>query len=160
LNWHEAWLWLWFIVGSFAFWLKRAYFLTTGPNPVATSFKQFVQRSWAPLLVRFILDSGVYWSTFQPQVLAASLRFMGWDQFASGVESVTKFGFFALFFGYVVDSIIDFAVIKIPGVKDILPQMPPPLPKPAVIEAAIVEQTTKVTALETKTTTVPNEVGK
>lgn len=127
MDWHVAWLWLFFLVGTFAYWLKRAYFLITGPNPVANDFGQFLRRCWAPLLVRFILDSGVYWATFQPQVLGGMLRAMGWEDFANEVNALTQFGFFALFFGFGVDSVLDFAVTKIPWIKEFLPQMPPPL---------------------------------
>jgi hypothetical protein len=52
---------------------------------------------------------------------------MGWEDFANEVNALTQFGFFALFFGFGVDSVLDFAVTKIPWIKEFLPQMPPPL---------------------------------
>lgn len=155
MDWHLAWLWLWFGVGMSAYMLKRGYYLITGSNPVANSWGQFFQRCWPPLLVRLILDSGVYWATFTPTVLVGMLRAMGWSAFANSVESVTHFGFFALFFGFGVDSVLDIAVSKIPWIKDFLPQMPPPLPQKAIVQAQIVEQ--KVTQLQTTTTVVPSE---
>src|ERR1700684_2362663 len=123
MNWHLVFLWTWFFVGMFAYMTKRGYYLITGPNPVANNFDQFVQRCWAPLLVRLILDSGVYWATFTPQVLVGGLNLLGWSRFAAAVGSVTQFGFFALFFGFGVDSILDFAMTKVPWIKDVLPQM-------------------------------------
>jgi len=155
MSWHVAWLWLWFGVGMFTYMLKRAYFLITGPNPVANNWEQFAQRCWPPLLVRIILDSGVYWATFTPAVLVGMLHALGWEQFANAVQAVTQFGFFALFFGFGVDSVLDFAVTKIPWIKDLLPQMPGPLPQKAVVEAQIVEQ--KVTQLQTTTTVIPKK---
>jgi hypothetical protein len=86
------------------------------------------------------------------------LAALGWTRFAGAVSSVTQFGFFALFFGYGVDSVVDFAVTKIPWIKDVLPQMPPPLPAPAVVKAELVE--TKRTTLETTTTMIPKEGDK
>jgi hypothetical protein len=122
-----AWLWLWFIIGELAYILKRAYYLITGPNPVANNYRQFLARCWAPLLVRAICGAGVYWLTFYPELLgdALSLTGISWKIHSS----VPQHGVFALFFGLGVDSILDFAVSKIPYLKDWLPQMPPPLPK-------------------------------
>jgi hypothetical protein len=154
MNWHVAWLWLWFAVGMLTYMAQRAYYGVQGPRPVATSYRDYVYRCWGPLLMRAVVDSGIYWVTFTPQALAALLRFYNWQQFASAIEGVTSYGFFALFFGLGVDVAIDFGVTKIPLIRDNWPQMPPPLPQPAIVQAAIVE--TKITALETTTTTVPN----
>ncbi len=131
LNWHIAWLWMWFMVGALVYVLKRAYYLVHGPNPIANTYGQFFQRCWVPLLVRLVVDSGVYWATFTPSVLQGMLNWLGWTSWASAINSVSNVGFFALFFGLGVDSLIDFAVTKLPWIKDWWPQMPPPL-KPIV----------------------------
>ena len=122
---HLVWLWLWFVVGAVVYMLKRMYYLVTGPNPVANSYKEFWIKCWIPLLVRFVIDSGVYWLTFYPDVFNAAIKGMG---FSFQLHSpVPQFGVVALFAGLSVDSIVDFAVTKIPYIKDWLPQMPPPL---------------------------------
>jgi hypothetical protein len=155
MDWHKVFLWAWFLAGMTIYWIKRAYFLITGPNPVANDLRQFVCRCWMPLLYRFAADSGIYWATFSPVMLAAGLRYVGLQNSAAMVDSITQFGFFALFFGLGVDSAVDVGVSKIPWIKDQWPQMPGPMPQPAVVQAAIVE--TKVTTLETTTTVVPKE---
>lgn len=108
--------------------LKRAYYLVTGPNPVANTYTEFIQKCWIPLLVRAVADSGIYWLTFYPDLFNAAIKGVG---FTFQLHSpIPEFGVVALFAGLFVDSVIDFAVTKIPYVKDWLPQMPPPLPKP------------------------------
>jgi hypothetical protein len=149
-------LWLFFIIGMATYMAQRAYYGVQGPRPVATGYHDYLYRCWGPLLMRAVVDSGVYWLTFTPQALAALLRLWGWEQFASAIEGVTSYGFFALFFGLGVDVAVDFSVTKLPVIRDNWPQMPAPLPQPAIVQAAIVE--TKITALETTTTTVPKEV--
>jgi|ERR1700722_9047465 len=153
MDWHKVFLWFWFLSGMIIYWIKRAYFLITGPNPVANNLKQFIAVSWMPLLFRAVTDSGIYWATFSPVMLAAGLRYFGLENSAAMVDNITQFGFFALFFGLGVDSAVDVAVTKIPWIKDQWPQMPGPMPQPAIVKAAIVE--TKVTALETQTTVIP-----
>lgn len=155
---NELWLWLWFTIGMGIFWLKRAYFGINPPNPVATSYANWLQRSWAPLLVRAFVDALAFWLLFTPGVTDKALAYFGWESYSGVVALITKFAPVAAMFGYVVDSAVDFAVTKIPFVKDVLPQMPGPLPQPAIVQAAIVE--TKVTALETKTTVLNPEEGK
>lgn len=122
---HLLWLWLWFMIGMFTYVLKRAYYLVTGPNPVANSYTEFWKKCWPPLLIRAVVDSGVYWATFYPDVLNKALSSAGlsWQLHSP----IPEFGVVALFFGLFVDSIVDFGVTKIPYVKDWLPQMPPPL---------------------------------
>lgn len=149
----EIWLWLWFLVGMSVYWLKRAYYGINPPNPVATSYGNYLQRSWAPLLVRMFLDSIAFWILFTPGVTDKALNALGWTNYGWIVMMITQFAPVAAMFGFVVDSIVDFAVTKIPFVKDILPQMPGPLPQPAIVQAQIVE--TKVTQLATTTTIVP-----
>lgn len=150
---HLAWLWLWFMVGTFTYMLQRAFYGVQGPHPVATSYGNYLYRCWGPLLARFVTDSCFYWATFTPTILAAMLHGFGWDTVASEVEGVTKYGFFALAFGLLIDVGVDFGVTKIPLLKNIWPQMPGPLPQPAVVQAAIVD--THVVQLETVTTTIP-----
>jgi hypothetical protein len=127
MNWHLFWLWLWFLVGMGLYMLKRAYYLVTGPNPIANTYGQFIQRCWIPLLVRSFLDGCIFWACFTPQLLSKGLDYMGWTNFSWVVAMVTQFAVCAALFGHTVDSLMDFAVSKIPGIKDWLPQMPPPL---------------------------------
>lgn len=122
---HLVWLWFWFLFGMVIYMLKRAYYLVTGPNPVANTYKEFIEKCWIPLLVRVVVDSGVYWLTFYPDILNDVIARFG---FSFQLHSpIPQFGVVALFAGLFVDSIIDFAVTKIPYLKDVLPQMPPGL---------------------------------
>lgn len=156
---HLLSLWGWFLAGMMMFWLKRAFFLVTGPSPIAHTYGQFIERSWIPLLVRSFLDSLLFSLLFIPEFAASALNYLGWSSFEWAVRGVTQFWPFAAAFGYSVDSVMDMAITKVPFLKDLAPQMPAPLPQPAVVQAAIVE--IKTTALETKTTTIPTaEVGK
>lgn len=128
MNWHLLWLWLWFTVGIAVYMLKRAYYLVTGPNPVANSYTEFIGKCWIPLLVRGVVDAGIYWLTFYPDLFNAAIKSTGWNfQLHSPFP---EYAVVALFFGLAVDSIVDFAVTKIPYVRDWLPQMPPPLKPP------------------------------
>lgn len=127
LNNHLVWLWLWFIVGMTFYWLKRAYYLVTGPNPVANNYAEFIRRCWIPLIVRAFIDSMVYWVLFTPHMASEVLQYFGWGGYEQSVELVTQVAPFAAFFGLAIDSVVDFAVTKIPFIKDWLPQMPPPL---------------------------------
>ena len=127
MSWHpHIWLWIWFFAGMSVYILKRAYYLVTGPNPVANTYGQFFSRCWIPLLVRVAVDSGVYWATFYPDIFDPFIAKFGWQLHSP----IPQYAVVAFFIGMGVDSIIDFAVTKIPYVKDWLPQMPPPLPKP------------------------------
>lgn len=124
---HHLWLWMWFMFGMMIYVLKRAYYLVTGPSPVANSYSEFFQVCWIPLLVRCVVDSGVYWITFYPDLLNGVVKAFGIDYPLH--SAIPQFGVVALFAGLFVDSIVDFAVTKIPFVKDWLPQIPPPLKK-------------------------------
>jgi hypothetical protein len=124
------WLWLWFIIGELVYILKRAYYLITGPNPVANDYKQFLDRCWAPLLVRGITGAGVYWATFYPEVLSDGLKLAGLNW--AFHSQIPHYAVVAFFFGLGMDSLLDFALSKIPYLRDWLPQMPPPLPKAQV----------------------------
>jgi len=126
----ELWLWGWFATGMLLYWLKRAYYLVTGPNPIATTYVQFVQRCWIPLLIRAFLDSLVFWALFTPGFADKALKYIGWENVSWMVMMVTQFAVFAAVFGHTVDSIMDFAVSKIPFIRDQIPQMPPPLAVP------------------------------
>lgn len=127
---HEFWLWFWFFIGMMMYMLKRSYYLVTGPNPVANSYLQFIQRCWIPLLVRGFLDSIAFWALFTPGMADKALDAVGWPSASWAMSMVTQFAFAAALFGHVVDSVMDFAVSKLPYLKDALPQMPGPLPKP------------------------------
>jgi len=133
---HEAWLFLWFFVGMATYMVKRGYYLITGPNPVANTVTQFLRRCWAPLLVRAALESVVFWACFTPELLTAGLNALGWSSASGVVAMITQFAPMAFMFGHTIDSIADIAVNKIPGIKDILPQMPGPLPPASPQEAA------------------------
>jgi hypothetical protein len=124
---HLLWLWLWFFIGALMYWLKRAYYLVTGPNPIASNYKQFWVRCWIPLLVRFFIESLVFWALFTPGFADKALAALGWTNFSWVVSMVTQFAVFAGAFGHTLDSIMDFAVSKVPYINSILPQMPGPL---------------------------------
>lgn len=149
----ELWLWLWYVLGMSSYWLKRAYYGIAPPNPVAHSYTQYIQRSWVPLLIRCFLESMVFWVMFTPGIADHLLGALGWDSYGTAMQLITKVPPIAAVFGHAVDSITDMAVSKIPFVKDILPQMPPPLPQEAVVEAQMVK--VEVTQLQSKTTVVP-----
>lgn len=128
MKWHpHIWLWLWFFAGMAVYMLKRAYYLVTGPNPVANTYGQFFARCWIPLFVRFAFDSGLYWLTFYPDFFDGVLSHFGWQLHSP----IPQYAVVAFFIGMGVDSIVDFAVTKVPYVKDWLPQMPPPLKPPS-----------------------------
>jgi len=126
-EWHEIWLWFWFFVGAFFYWMKRAYYGVNPPNPVATGYRHYVQRAWAPLAVRFFAGSVVFWMLFTPGAADAGLRYMGWEKAAWVVTMITQFGAFATTFGFFVDGALDIGISKIPWIKDVLPQMPGPM---------------------------------
>ena len=125
---HLLWLWLWYILGMASYWQKRGYYLITGPNPIANSWRQFWVRCWVPLTVRAFLDSLVFWSLFTPGFADKALAGLGWTRFAWAVQMITQFAVFAAVFGHTVDSILDFAVSKTPFINGVLPQMPGPVP--------------------------------
>lgn len=124
---HEFWLWLWCQIGITCYWGKRAYYLVTGPNPVANTYTQFIQRCWMPLIIRWIADSICFWVLFTPGLTDKALSAVGWVKYAWVIQLSTESAPVAWMFGFVVDSILDFAVNKIPFVKDVLPQMPGPI---------------------------------
>lgn len=130
---HEVWLWLWFVIGMATYWLKRAYYLVTGPNPVANNYVQFIQRCWIPLLVRGFLEALVFWVLFTPGIADKLLAYFGWTSYGWAVQMITQVAPVAAVFGHTLDSVMDMAVSKIPLVNTILPQMPGPLSKPAPV---------------------------
>src|SRR5258705_9250005 len=101
---HELWLWVWFFVGTGLYWLKRAYYLVTGPSPVAKTYTQFLQRCWIPLLVRAAIDSTFFWVLFTPGFADKALNNLGWTNWAWIVSMITQFGVFAFAFGHLIDS--------------------------------------------------------
>jgi hypothetical protein len=129
MSWHTAWLWTWFYVGMTTYWLKRAYYGIAPPNPVATGYVNYLQRAWAPLLVRAFIESLVFWILFTPGLADRALAYMGWQSYGWAVQAITQVAPMAAAFGHTMDSIADMAVSKIPGINTILPQMPGPLPK-------------------------------
>lgn len=126
---HVLWLWLWFAIGMLFYMLKRAYYLVTGPNPVATSYGQFVTKCWIPLTFRMVVDSGLFWMSFYPQFLNPLLSHFG-ISFQLSSPMVEMPGPICLFVGLGIDSAVDFIVSKVPGLNTFLPQMPPPLVPP------------------------------
>lgn len=132
----HIWLWLWFVIGMVVYVLKRAYYLVTGPNPVANSYPEFFRKCWIPLLVRFVVDSGIYWLTFYPDLLNGALSILsrfGWN--VQLHSPIPQYAVVALFAGLSIDSLVDFAVTKIPGIRDWLPQMPGQLKPPSTVPA-------------------------
>ena len=125
---HLLWLWLWFLVGMGVYWLKRAYYNVTGPNPIANGYPQWIQRCWVPLLVRALTDSVIFWLCFTPQLLTQGLSYLGWSNFSGVVGLVTQFAPIGFLFGSFVDVIVDLAIDKIPFLKGWLPQIPESTP--------------------------------
>lgn len=123
---HELGLWLFFILGMSVYMLKRAYYLVKGPNPVANTYRQFIEVCWIPLLVRAVVDSCVFWFMFYPDILNPVISKLGlvWQLHSPMSDMPWPV---ALLAGLAMDSVVDFAVTKIPYVKDWLPQMPPAL---------------------------------
>ena len=135
---HQVFLWFWFIFGALVYMVKRAYYLIKGPNPVATGVEDFVKVAGIPLGFRLVVDSGIYWACFAPEVLQSALAFFGWQAAAGTIAVVTKFSVFALFFGLGIDPLVDWVigtvVGKLPFLKDFWPQMPPALPQQAPVD--------------------------
>ena len=125
-NHHEFWLWVSFSIGMLFYMMKRAYYLVTGPNPVATSYGEFIQRCWIPLAIRAAIDCGVFSLLDHPNIVNPVLSKFG-IAFQLDSPISTMPGGVAFFLGLGMDSIVDFLVTKIPLVKDFLPQMPPAL---------------------------------
>jgi len=160
-NWHLVWLWLWFFIGAFFYWLKRAYYGVNPPNPVPNDYRHYIQRAWVPLIVRFFLDSLIFWALFTPGFADKALAYLGWSTMAWAVTMVTQFAVFAAVFGHTVDSIMDMSVTKIPWIKDVLPQMPGPMPSPNVnvSDVNIIEAKKNVEAAAEKLKDVPVDLN-
>ena len=131
MNYRILEMWICFAVGVFSYWLKRAYYGINPPNPVATGYVNWLQRSWAPLAVRALLESLLFWILFTPGIAESALAYLGWTEYKWVVTAVTQVPPIAILFGHSIDSIADMAVSKIPFINTILPQMPPPLPQQA-----------------------------
>ena len=127
---HTIWLYLWFYVGMFLYIMKRAYYLVTGPNPIASSYGEFFSRCWIPLLFRAAINGGIFAATFNAQLVAKGLTLMGWSNWADAVGLITQFAPVAFFFGVTSDVFTDMAISKIGWLKEFLPQMPGPIPTP------------------------------
>ena len=156
MNWHEAWVWLWFLLGMFTYWLKRAFYGINPPNPVATGYANYVQRAWAPLLVRAFLESLIFWILFTPGLADKLLGALGWTSYDWAVQTLTTVAPAAAIMGHAADSVMDMAVSKIPFVKDILPQMPGALPSPGTVTITATQKTDTISAVVTPPT--PQEV--
>jgi len=130
---HHLWLWLWFIIGALAYITKRAFYMITGPNPVANNVEQYVRVAGVPIAFRLLVDSGIYWACFTPQVLQDGLAYFSLQTAAGVVAVVTQFAVVALFFGLAIDPLVDWifptVIGKIPFLKDWWPQMPGPVGK-------------------------------
>lgn len=128
---HHLWLWLWFLIGAHAYIAKRAFYMIKGPNPAASTIKQYIHIAGVPIGFRLLVDSGIYWACFSPEVLQAAFKYFGWETAAAVVAVVTRFAVCALFFGLAVDPLMDWAIPtlvgKIPFLKDWWPQMPGPI---------------------------------
>jgi hypothetical protein len=162
-DWHLIWLWFWFFIGAFMYWLKRAYYGINPPNPVANDYHHYVQRAWAPLMIRFFADSMFFWALFTPGFADSALAYLGWAHGAAAMAMVTKFAVFSGAFGFVVDSGMDSALSKIPWIKDVLPQMPGPLAANVnITDQKLVEakQNVDAAAENLKAVSTPSEGGK
>jgi hypothetical protein len=142
MSWAEVWVWLWFLLGMLSYWLKRAYYGISPPSPVATGYVNYIQRSWAPLLVQAFLESLLFWILFTPGLADRLLAAIGWTSYGWAIQTLTTVAPAAALIGHAVDSITDLAVSKIPFIRDILPQMPGALPQPGTLTATITKQTT------------------
>jgi hypothetical protein len=157
VNWHEAWLWLWFFIGALLYMVKRAFYQIKPPNPVATDVGHYLEIAGVPLLFRFALESAFFALLFTPALAAKAFDAIGWENWTWVIQVTTQFAVVAFLAGMAIDPMADWfiptVIGRIPGLKDWWPQMPGPMPQPMVVQAAIVE--TKVTALETRT--IPQE---
>lgn len=124
----EFWVWVCFIIGMLSYWFKRAYYGVNPPNPVANSYGHWLQRSWVPLSVRALLEGTFFWLAFMPGYIDKVLAYVGWSEYEWVIAAVTHVPPLALFLGHTIDSVVDMAVSKVPGINKVLPQMPGPLP--------------------------------
>jgi hypothetical protein len=156
---HEAWLWLWYLIGAMLYVVKRAFYQMQPPNVVANNITQYVKRAGIPILERFALESAFFWVCFNPVLIDKLFSALGWESYLWMISFITQFAPAALVTGMAMDPMFDWIIptvfSKIPVIKDIWAQMPGPLPQQAIVEAQIVQQTTQVTQLQTTTTTVP-----
>jgi len=158
---HEAWLWLWYFIGASLYMVKRAFYQMQPPNEVAHNVPQYVHRAGIPLLFRFGLESAIFWVAFNPVLVDKLFNALGWESYLWMISFITQFAPAALITGMAMDPMFDWfiptVIGKIPGLKDFWPQMPAALPQEAVVESQLIEQTTKVTQLQSTTTVVPKE---
>lgn len=151
MNWHDLGLGLLYLAGESTYIAMRAHFMVKGPRPVATSYLGFLKVAWGPLIFRIGAENALFWTAQNPYLAESLLKAMGWE-FLAFYCTLLRFYPIAYGAGLCGDVIMDFAVVKVPYLKDVWPQMPPPLPQPAVVQAQLVEQTTRTTQLQTTTT--------
>lgn len=130
---HQQWLWMWMTVGASLYWIKRAFYMITGPTAAASTIPQFIRVAGVPILFRWAVDSGLFWVLFSQQLVSQGLKAMGWSTWAWAAMMVTQFAPMAFFFGLGVDPMVDWfiptVIGRVPFLKDWWPQMPAPLVK-------------------------------
>lgn len=124
------WMWLWFLCGAMVYIGKRAFYMITGPSPVATGVISYIKVAGIPIAFRLFAESIFYWMLFNPAIAQSALSYFGWEQAASGIAVITKYAPVSALLGLSIDSMADWAIPtiigKIPFLKDWWPQMPGP----------------------------------
>src|SRR5882724_6253492 len=101
-----SWVWFFYYIGMSMYWLKRAYFGIQKPNAVANGYGHYMRRSWAPLLIRSVIDSFLFWILFTPGIADKGLAYLGWTSWAFGVILITQVPPVAGVFGFFIDSVV------------------------------------------------------
>src|SRR6266704_2319377 len=109
-NWHEIWVWSWYMAGMGTYWFKRAYYGINPPHPIANGYWHWLQRSWAPLVVRAFLETLIFWVLFTPGIGDKMLAYLGWNSYEWAVIAVTQVPPVAAAFGHMMDSVVDMAI--------------------------------------------------
>ncbi len=112
-------LWLPFAAGQAIHVLKRAGMMVRSPHNGVQTRRAFVQLYWDALAVRAALCAAVFWMVVdQPELLSSVAGVLG---FSGRLELRLNAGT-ALIFGYFADSILDWAVSRIPIFQKEVPQ--------------------------------------
>lgn len=127
----ETWLWLWFMVGLLLHIVLHAYNIVNGPDQSINSYGDLLRKRWPPLLIRVFIDSMVFWALFTPGFTDRAIGYLGWKSGAWVVDNVIQYAPFSGMFGYVVDSVVNFVVSKIPGIQNLIP---PELPVVSTVQ--------------------------